>query len=63
MGPALDDAALLQEDDLVALARVASARASRTFFSVTASMAAVESSKIITPGPGTTPRAIDSLCR
>ena len=48
---------------IVALAVVASASASRTCFSVTASMAAVESSKIMMPGPGTTPRAIDIRCR
>ncbi len=42
----------------VALVLVALARPSRTLRSVTASMAAVESSNTITPGPGTTPRAM-----
>ena len=48
---------------MVALVRVASDSASRTRRSVTASMAAVLSSKIITPGPGTTPRAMLIRCR
>ena len=48
---------------IVALVAVASARASRTRASVTASMAAVESSKIMIPGPGATPRAMDMRWR